>query len=327
VTEPALYSIPGFSDPVSSLSHLLGAGVFFVQSLFLMRRGWGNWGRVFCLWVFAFSGVFLLSTSGVYHLLTPGRGGRAVLQRLDHSAIFVLIAGTFTPVHGILFRGWLRWLPLFLIWSAAATGITLKTIFFNDVSEWFGLALYLGLGWIGVASGVLLYSRFGYAFVRPLLWGALAYTLGAVLEFQRWPIVIPRVLHAHELFHLAVLTGLFCHWRFVMQFASGSVPGPAMEGQERLSPSVNGSAKDWSPPEQWRHTVVTVLETRLGTLPEELAAELGAIESLDCLNGLLRVAVTCASYVEFREDLGGKARFSEQKPGYELDCRANHSNH
>lgn len=234
MTEPPIYPIPGFSDPVSSLSHLLGAGVFLVLSLFLLRRGGGNWGRVFFLGVFAFAGVFLLSMSGVYHLLAPDGIGRAVLQRLDHGAIFVLIAGTFTPVHGILFRGWLRWLPLFLIWTVAATGITLKTIFFNDVSEWLGLALYLGMGWIGISSGVSLYKRFGFRFIRPLLWGALAYTAGAVLEFLRWPIVIPGVVHTHELFHVAVLAGLFCHWRFVMQFAAG--PMPERSVSEALDP-------------------------------------------------------------------------------------------
>jgi channel protein (hemolysin III family) len=227
VTEPAIFPIPGFSDPVSSLSHLLGAGIFFVLSLFLLRRGWGDWGRVFFLSVFAFAGVLLLSLSGVYHLLEPESSGRAVLQRLDHGAIFVLIAGTFTPVHGILFRGWLHWLPLILIWAAAIIGITLKTIFFDGVSEWLGLALYLGLGWLGVASGVLMYRRFGFAFLRPLLWGALAYTAGAVLEFLRRPILVPGVIHTHELFHLAVLIGLFCHWRFVMRFADGSVQSDA----------------------------------------------------------------------------------------------------
>ena len=272
-------------------------------SLFLLRRGWGNLGRVFFLWVFAFAGVFLLSTSGVYHLLTPGSGGRAVLQRLDHCAIFVLIAGTFTPVHGILFRGWLRWLPLVLIWSAAATGITLKTIFFDDVSEWFGLTLYLGLGWIGIASGVLLYCRFGYAFVRPLLRGALAYTLGAALEFQRWPIVIPGVVHAHELFHLAVLVGLFCHWRFVMQFASGCVPQPRKDGRLHLSRPVNGRAWEWETHNRWRQTVIVVLETRLGSLPGELAAGLETIEQLNKFDRLLRSAATCASYEEFRASL------------------------
>ncbi len=301
MVEPDIYPIPGFSEPVSSLSHLLGAGIFFVFSLFLLRRGRGHWGRLFSLWVFTFAGVFLLSMSGVYHLLQPGSGGRAVLQRLDHSAIFVLIAGTFTPVHAILFRGWLRWLPLLLIWLAAATGITLKVIFFDDVSEWFGLALYLGLGWIGIASGVLLYLRFGWPFVRPLVLGALAYTLGAILEFQRWPIVIPGVVHAHELFHLAVLAGLFLHWRFILQFAAVAVPAQAARPRPV---EANGTPrKDHAHRaaiEAQREAILVVLETRFGSLPAELSSTITKVETTDHLEQLLRQAAVCASFTELQ---------------------------
>jgi channel protein (hemolysin III family) len=175
------------------------------------------------LGIYAFSCVLLLSLSGVYHLLTPGGEGRAVLQRLDHGAIFVLIAGTFTPVHGILFRGRTRSVPLVLIWSAAATGIVLKSVFFGDFPEWLGLSLYLGLGWVGVASGIVLWCRFGPAFVRSLVWGAVAYTGGAMLEFLRWPVLFAGVVGPHELFHAAVLTGVGFHWRFVSQFAPGGM--------------------------------------------------------------------------------------------------------
>jgi channel protein (hemolysin III family) len=219
-----MYPIPGFSDPVSSLSHLLGAGVFACLTPFLLWRGRGNALRLTLLSVFAFSTVFLLSMSGVYHLLSEGGAGRAVLQRLDHGAIFVLIAGTFTPLHGILFRGWWRWGPLLFVWAAAITGITLKTIFFTGLAEWLGLTFYLALGWFGAVSGLELWRRHGMAFVRPMLWGGVAYTIGGTLEFLRPPFLIPGVLGPHELFHLAVLVGISFHWRFVWQFASGKVP-------------------------------------------------------------------------------------------------------
>lgn len=215
--------IPGFSEPVSSLTHILGASVFAVLACFLLWRGRGNGVRVTFLGIYAFSCVFLLSLSGVYHLLTPGGDGRAVLKRLDHGAIFILIAGTFTPVHGILFRGRARSVPLLLIWSAAATGIILKIVFFDEFPEWLGLSLYLGLGWAGVASGVVLWHRFGPAFVQPLVWGAAAYTVGAVLEFLRWPVLLPGIVGSHELFHGAVLVGVGFHWRFVSQFAPGGM--------------------------------------------------------------------------------------------------------
>ena len=90
--------IPGFSDPVSSLTHLAGAVVSAVLGAFLIYRGRGELRRVVSLAVFVFSCVLLLSLSGVYHLLSPHTAGRSVLMRLDHAAIFVLIAGSFTPI-------------------------------------------------------------------------------------------------------------------------------------------------------------------------------------------------------------------------------------
>jgi channel protein (hemolysin III family) len=217
----AIRSIPGFTEPFSSLSHLLGAGVFAVLGCLLLCRGRGCWGRFACLAVYAFAGVFLLSMSGVYHLLAFGGSGRAVLERLDHSAIFVLIAGSFTPAHGILFRGWARWAPLLLVWSAATVGIILKVIYLTAVPEWLGLSLYLGLGWMGAASAAAIWRRFGAEFVRPLLLGGAMYTLGGVLEFARWPVLVPGVVGPHELMHLLVLAAVGLHWKFVYQFAAG----------------------------------------------------------------------------------------------------------
>ena len=117
--------IPGFADPVSSLSHLAGVLAFGILAVPLLLRARGHPGRIAALAVFALGAVFLLSMSGVYHLLPDGSAGRYVLRHLDHAAIFFLIAATFTPVHVILFRGAWRWGMLALIWTVAATGITL----------------------------------------------------------------------------------------------------------------------------------------------------------------------------------------------------------
>jgi channel protein (hemolysin III family) len=214
-------TLAGFSDPVSSLTHLGGAVVFAILSLVLLHRGRGNAGRMLSLGVFAFSCVLLLSLSGTYHLLSPGTAGREVLKRLDHAAIFGLIAGSFTPVHAILFRGSWRWGMLAGIWSAAITGLTLKTVNFATMPEWAGLLMYLGLGWMGVISAVALARRYGYGFVLPVLWGALAYTAGAVAEFLRWPNLLPGIIGPHEIFHLAVLAGIAWHWAFILGIASG----------------------------------------------------------------------------------------------------------
>lgn len=217
-------AIPGFSDPVSSLTHLLGAGVFAWLTPSLLSKGRGDPWRVVSLGVFSFSVVLLLAISGTYHLLTPGTAGRTVLLRLDHGAIFILIAGTFTPLHGILFRGVWRWGPLVVIWMLAAAGVTLKSVFFEDVAEWLGLLFYLGMGWFGVVGGLELWRRHGFRFVRPLVLGGLAYSAGAIFEFLNWPVVVAGVLGPHEMFHVFVLLGVALHWRFVWLFACGTLP-------------------------------------------------------------------------------------------------------
>lgn len=212
-------SIPGFSDPFSSLSHLAGALIFLVLSIPLVRRGAGNDGRVASLRIFSFGAVLLLSTSGVYHLLDPYGMPRYVMRALDHAAIFVLIASSFTPIHVILFRGFGRWGMLLLVWVFAIAAITAQTVY--DMPYAVGLALYLGMGWLGLISGIALWRRFGFNFVEPLLWGGVAYSIGAIMEFLRWPVLIPGVLQWHEVFHVAVLIGLAFHWSLIYAIADG----------------------------------------------------------------------------------------------------------
>jgi channel protein (hemolysin III family) len=220
-----MLSSPGFSDPVSSLTHLAAAVVFAILSGFLIARGRGDARRVASLAVFAFSCVLLLSLSGVYHLLTPETAARSVLMRLDHAAIFVLIAGSFTPVHAILLRErWQRYL-LAGIWVAAIAGLTLKTVYFDVLPHRLGLLMYLGLGWLGLISTLALARRFGVRFILPLVWGALAYTIGALTDFLRWPVLVAGVIGPHEVFHLAVLAGISFHWAFIYGIASGRRAG------------------------------------------------------------------------------------------------------
>jgi channel protein (hemolysin III family) len=221
---PALYHLPGFHEPFSAMSHLAGAVLFLVLGYLLLRRGWGDRTRVLLLGIYAISCVVLLSLSSVYHMVVRGGTAHQVMERLDHGAIFLLIAGTFTPVHGLLFRGWLCWGPLLVIWIAAITGITLKTIFFDGLSEWLGLTFYLTLGWCGLLSVVLLGKRYGFTFVKPLLLGGVAYSIGGAMDFLRWPVLIPRVLQPHEVFHLAILVGAYAQWLFIWQFAGGDLP-------------------------------------------------------------------------------------------------------
>jgi len=152
--EMLVTSIPGFSDPMSALTHLLGSGVFAVLGFFLVRKGrqadgsWWNW-RMTGLAVFAFAAVAQLGISGAYHILQPGLTPRLVMQQIDHTAIFILIAASFVPVHAILFEGWRRWLILLILFSLAAAGITFTFLYLRGSPEIFWLMFYIAMGWAG----------------------------------------------------------------------------------------------------------------------------------------------------------------------------------
>lgn len=216
-----VYPCGGISEPVSCLTHLVAAGVFALLALSLIRRGRGSWGRIVVLAVFACSAVLLLVVSGLYHLCPLKTSSRMMLWRLDHYAIFILIAGTYTPVHGILFKGAWRWLPMVLIWTASVAGIGLTAVFLDRSYQSVSLACYIGLGWMGAITGIAVWRLHGFSFVAPLVFGGVAYTLGAVLESLNWPTLVPGVVGPHELWHVAVLLGVGLHWKFIHQFATG----------------------------------------------------------------------------------------------------------
>lgn len=218
-------SILGFSEPINSISHLAGAGFFFILAWPLLQKGRGERRRIIFLATFAFSCVFLLSASGVYHLLDSSESGHATLRRLDHAGIFGLIAGTLTAIHGILFQGAWRWGMILFIWSVAATGITLNSIFIEQMPAWLPVTIYVILGWVGVFTAFKLQRRYGYDFIAPLVYGGVAYTLGAgllgIMSLLGNPMLVPGIIGRHEIFHLTVLAGIGFHWKFINSFADG----------------------------------------------------------------------------------------------------------
>ena len=216
------YAIPGFREPFSCFSHLFAAPVFALFGYFLILRGRGNPWRVLSLSILAVASVLLLSISGVYHLLEQGTA-RAVMNQLDVAGVFTLIAGTATPVHGLAFRGLQRWAPIVIAWTAALAGITLRITFWGTLPTSIGIIAFVLMGWGGLFSLWLLWSRHGYSFVKPLLWGGIAYTVGALIMGFHWPNLVPGIVGPHEIWHVAVLIGLGLHWRFVFEFADGTL--------------------------------------------------------------------------------------------------------
>lgn len=212
-----IYSLLDFTHPLSSITHLVGAIFFTYQANFMLRRGKGSSIRIISLAVFAGSCIFLLLVSGVYHLLTTTGAAHMVFQRLDHAAIFLVIAGTFTPIHCILFTGFLRWGFLSIVWVLAICGLIVKTIFFTSIPEWLGLSFYLSLGWMGLFMGFHLWRRYGFAFIRSLVLGGIFYTVGAIIEYHQKLTIIPGIIGPHEILHIAVLLGIGFQWWFIVK--------------------------------------------------------------------------------------------------------------
>jgi len=221
-----LYHLPGIYEPFSAFSHLAGAVLFAVLGYLLLRRGRGDLTRRILLGVYVASSVLLMSMSGVYHMMVRGETAHRVFERLDHASIVIFIAGTFTAAHGLVFARHHRWLPLAFVWVVAISGVTLRTIYFDDLPQEVGLVFYLALGWVGFGSVVVLWRRYNFHFVAFVLWGGLAYSIGAVAEYLCWPVPWPGVIHSHEVFHVAALVGAFCHWLFLWRVATGELPLP-----------------------------------------------------------------------------------------------------
>lgn len=221
------------ADPIAAFTHLAGALAAVGATPALVACGRTTGARV-ALAVFAASAVLLLLASGTFHSMTPDTTAREVFRRLDHAAIFVLIAGSFTPIHAILFRGALRWGVLVPIWCAAAAGVALKAVFIDAIPYWVGVVVYLTMGWVGGISFAFLIARRGFRYTSPLLLGGLAYTVGAVCEFTRQPNLIPGLFGSHEVFHLLVLLGLLGMWSFNHRAAAAEDPtAPADHAPKR----------------------------------------------------------------------------------------------
>lgn len=203
-----------FYQPLSSWTHLLGAFFTLLTGAFLIKKGWGNKERVISLFVFILGIIFLFSMSGIYHALEPGFA-RQVFRRLDYSGIFIMIAGTATPIHMILFRWVWRKSMLIFLWSTAILGLLFTMLFIDIVPQWLMLVIYLSMGWSILISILKATFVFGFKKVSLAFIGGVFYTIGAVWDYLELGDIIPGILGHHEVFHLFVLLGAASHWLLI----------------------------------------------------------------------------------------------------------------
>jgi len=203
------HSPPRTRPLLRGVSHEIAAGVALAGLVALVLVAPGPRARTAAL-VYGFSLVALFSVSALYH--RPAWSPRALLwmRRLDHSAIFLLIAGTFTPMCLLLGDAFARTM-LAVVWAGAGLGI-LRALLWPRAPRGVATALYLLLGWAAVPLAPAMYRALGPGSMALLAAGGLLYSVGAVIYATRRPDPFPRVFGYHEVFHALVIAAAGLHY-------------------------------------------------------------------------------------------------------------------
>jgi hemolysin III len=161
--------------------------------------------------VFAGSVAACFGASALYHRVTWTPRVRLWMRRVDHAGVYLLIAGTYTPVSLLVLRGAWRPVVLTVVWAGAAAAIILKFVWVQ-APKWLAAAIGLALGWVAVVALPQLIVHLDPAAVTLLVVGGLAYTAGAIVYARRRPDPAPAVFGYHELFHALTIVGVACQY-------------------------------------------------------------------------------------------------------------------
>jgi hemolysin III len=161
--------------------------------------------------IFTGSVALMLGVSALYHRVSWSARVRPWMRRLDHVGIYMLIAGTYTPVGLLTLHGPIRDLVLSVVWTGAAAAIVLKLVWV-DAPKWLSAVIGVSLGWVGVLAMPQVWHDAGAAAFALLVAGGLAYTLGAVVYAFRRPNPVPAIFGYHEVFHAFTLVAVACQY-------------------------------------------------------------------------------------------------------------------
>jgi hemolysin III len=167
--------------------------------------------------VFGVCVAVMLGTSALYHRVLWGPRARRLMRRADHAAIYLLIAGTYTPYGLLILEGTWRWGVLTLVWTGAALAILQKLVWV-DAPTWVAAALGITLGWVGVIVFPEIYRDTGLGGTVLLGLGGVLYTVGAVVYAAKRPDPVPHVFGYHEVFHTLVIAAAVCQYAAIAFF-------------------------------------------------------------------------------------------------------------
>lgn len=170
--------------------------------------------------VFAVSVAACFGASALYHRVTWTPRVRLWMRRIDHAGVYLLIAGTYTPISVLVLSGAWRSIVLTIVWAGAAAAIVLKFVWVGG-PKWLAAAIGIALGWVAVIVLPQLATRLDPAALILLIVGGLAYTAGAVIYARRRPDPVPGVFGYHELFHALTIVGVACQYAAIAFFIVG----------------------------------------------------------------------------------------------------------
>ena len=212
-------------EPGSAITHFIGCLMALIAASPLLIKAHGNTTYMLAMTIFATSMVLLYAASTIYHSIC--HVSAKVLrnfQKLDHMMIFVLIAGSYTPVCMIILGGRIGYTLLALVWGIAVAGIIIKGLWIT-CPKWVSSVLYIGMGWLCVLAFVPIFHALPRAGFNWLLAGGIINTIGGIIYGIKLPIFNARhnIFGSHEIFHVFIMLGSACHF-IVMYFFIATMP-------------------------------------------------------------------------------------------------------
>ena len=206
-------------DPGSAITHFIGMLMAAFAATPLLIRAASNPDKIhlISLSIFIVSMILLYAASTTYHTLNLSERTNRILRKIDHCMIFVLIAGSYTPVCLIVLGGTVGYTLCAIVWGIAIAGIILK-LFWITCPKWFSSVLYIAMGWVCVLAFTQILNALSPAAFGWLLAGGIIYTVGGIIYALKLPLFDARHKYfgSHEIFHLLVMVGRICH--FIMMY-------------------------------------------------------------------------------------------------------------
>lgn len=210
-------------DPGSAITHFIGMMMAIFAAVPLLIRALHRPGKIYVcsLAIFIISMILLYAASTIYHSFDVSERVNRILRKIDHMMIFVLIAGSYTPICLLVLKGRQGYILLTLVWGIAIAGILVKA-FWITCPKWFSSVLYIGMGWVCVLAFTQIINSLAPAAFGWLLAGGIIYTIGGIIYALKLPIFNARHQNfgSHEIFHLFVMGGSFCHFIVMYNFVA-----------------------------------------------------------------------------------------------------------